>query len=53
MPVAIHQNFFNTGKKGETNITEVVYEEAEDYLEPGKSTDDGGRGIMVQKCPAY
>ena len=31
----------------------MVYEEPKDYLEPGKSKDDGGREIMVQKCPAY
>ena len=43
---------FNTGKKGETN-TEVVYEDPEDYLEQRKSKNDGGRGIMIQECPAY
>ena len=42
---------FNTGKNfGETNITDVVYEDPEDYI---SGADDGGRRIMVQECPAY
>ena len=41
---------FNAGKKGETNNTEVVYEDPEDYI---SGADNGGRRIMVQECLAY